>query len=159
MPFTIGKCKLFRIKHNTLLEGETFLRNKHEIAFFEIKYRFFGRKENTISLQPLEPFSSLMIYLGNVLHELSMSSSIIQFNFWFTGSVPFFLFPFLFPIYVQNNFIKKFFKKKNNNFLSVKNKSLHTKLASHFKALNIPPAENCCILKLLFLFFFFFFFV
>ena len=40
--------KLFRIKHITLLEGETFLRNKHEIAFFEIKCTFFGRKENTI---------------------------------------------------------------------------------------------------------------
>ena len=50
MPFTIGKCKLFRIKHITLLEGETFLRNKHNIAFFEIKCTFFGRKENTISL-------------------------------------------------------------------------------------------------------------
>ena len=48
MPCTIGKCKLFRIKHITLLEGETFLRNKHEIAFFEIKCTFFGRKENTI---------------------------------------------------------------------------------------------------------------
>ena len=49
MPSTIGKCKLFRIKHITRLEGETFLRNKHEIAFFEIKCTFFGRKENTIS--------------------------------------------------------------------------------------------------------------
>ena len=49
MPSTIGKCKLFRIKHITILEGETFLRNKHEIAFFEIKCTFFGRKENTIS--------------------------------------------------------------------------------------------------------------
>ena len=48
MPSAIGKCKLFRIKHITLLEGETFLRNKHEIAFFEIKCTFFGRKENTI---------------------------------------------------------------------------------------------------------------
>ena len=37
MPYTIGKCKLFRIKHITFLEGETFLRNKHDIAFFEIK--------------------------------------------------------------------------------------------------------------------------
>ena len=49
MPSTIGKCVLFRIKHITLLEGETFLRNKHEIAFFEIKCTFFDRKENTIS--------------------------------------------------------------------------------------------------------------
>ena len=48
MPSIIGKCKLFRIKHIALLEGETFLRNKHEIAFFEIKCTFFGRKENTI---------------------------------------------------------------------------------------------------------------
>ena len=47
---TIGKCKLFRIKHNTLLEGETILRNKHKIAFFQIKCTFFVRKENTISL-------------------------------------------------------------------------------------------------------------
>ena len=39
-----------RIKHTTLLEGETFLRNKHEIEFFEIKCIFFGRKENTISV-------------------------------------------------------------------------------------------------------------
>ena len=49
MPSTIGKCKLYRIKHTTLLKGETFLRNKHQIAFFEIKCTFFGRKENTIS--------------------------------------------------------------------------------------------------------------
>ena len=48
MPSTIGWCKLFRIKHFTLLEGETFLRNKHEIAFFKIKCTFFGRKENII---------------------------------------------------------------------------------------------------------------
>ena len=50
MPSTIDKCKLFRIKHIILLEGETFLRNKHDIAFFEIKCTFFGRKENTISV-------------------------------------------------------------------------------------------------------------
>ena len=47
MPSTIGKCKLFRIKHIILLEGETFLRNKHEIAFFEIKCTFSSGKENT----------------------------------------------------------------------------------------------------------------
>ena len=49
MPRTIGKCKLFRIKPITLLEGETFLRNKYKTEFFEIKCTFFGRKENTIS--------------------------------------------------------------------------------------------------------------
>ena len=49
MPYTIGKCKKFWIKHTTVLEGETFLRKKHKIAFFEIKCTFFGRKENTIS--------------------------------------------------------------------------------------------------------------
>ena len=49
MPSTIGKCKLLGIKYTTLLEGETFLRNKHEIAFFGIKCTFFGRQENTIS--------------------------------------------------------------------------------------------------------------
>ena len=51
MPSTIVKCKLFRIKHITLLEGETFLRNKHKIAFSEKKCLFFGRKENPINLQ------------------------------------------------------------------------------------------------------------
>ena len=61
MPSTIGKSKLFRIEHNTLLEGETFLRNKHEIAFFEIKCAFFGRKESTISFEEIwrGPFKSL----------------------------------------------------------------------------------------------------
>ena len=49
MPSTIGKCKLFRTKHTTLLEGITFLRNKHKTAFFEIKCTFFGRKENIIN--------------------------------------------------------------------------------------------------------------
>ena len=65
MPSPIGKCKLFRIKHNTLLEGETFLRNKHEIAFFEIKCTFFGRKENTIRYIKKEhlqlPFKSFVV--------------------------------------------------------------------------------------------------
>ena len=48
MPSIIGKYKLFRIKYITLLEGETFLRNKHDIAFFEIKCTFFGRKETPL---------------------------------------------------------------------------------------------------------------
>ena len=52
----MGKCKLFRIKHITLLEGETFLRNKHEIAFIEIKCTFFGRNENTIRKTDLRNF-------------------------------------------------------------------------------------------------------
>ena len=46
MPFTIDKCELFRIKHSTLLEGETFLRNKHEIVFFFlIKFTFLEKKK------------------------------------------------------------------------------------------------------------------
>ena len=49
MPSTTGNCKLFRINHTTRLEGETFLRNKHKILFFEIKCTFCGRKENTNS--------------------------------------------------------------------------------------------------------------
>ena len=48
MPSTIGKYKLFRIKHTTVLEGKAFLRNKHKTEFFEIKCTFFGRKENTL---------------------------------------------------------------------------------------------------------------
>ena len=51
MPSTMGKCKLFRIKHITLLGAETFLRNKQKIAFCFLKNcTFFGRKENTIRL-------------------------------------------------------------------------------------------------------------
>ena len=50
MPSTIYKCELFTIKHNTLLEGKTFLRYKHKITLFKIKRTFFGRKENTINL-------------------------------------------------------------------------------------------------------------
>ena len=37
MPSTIGMCKLLRINRTTVLEGETFLRNKHKITFFKIK--------------------------------------------------------------------------------------------------------------------------
>ena len=48
MPSTIENCKSFRIKRTTVLEGETFLRNKHKTEFFEIKCTYCGRKENTI---------------------------------------------------------------------------------------------------------------
>ena len=51
MPSTIGKSKLFKIKHTTLLEGEMFPRNKHKIVFLEIKCTFFGRKETTIRIK------------------------------------------------------------------------------------------------------------
>ena len=47
MPSIIGKCKLFRIKHTTLLEGETFLRNKHKIAFFLNKVHIFLVEKKT----------------------------------------------------------------------------------------------------------------
>ena len=47
----IFHCGIRFYKHITLLKSETFLRNKHEIAFFEIKCTFFGRKENTISVR------------------------------------------------------------------------------------------------------------
>ena len=40
----IDKCKLFRIKHITLLEGETFLRNKNKIEFFVNKVHIFWQK-------------------------------------------------------------------------------------------------------------------
>ena len=66
MPSTIGKYKLFRIKHVILLEGETFLRNKNEILFFEIKCTFFGRKENTIS-QDFDP-ASYITYVMRLLN-------------------------------------------------------------------------------------------
>ena len=51
MPSTIGKYKLFRIKHITLLAGETFLKNKHKIALFlKVKCTFF-LVENKIPLE------------------------------------------------------------------------------------------------------------
>ena len=37
IPYTIDKGELFSIKHNTLLEGETLLRNKHKIKFLKKK--------------------------------------------------------------------------------------------------------------------------
>ena len=64
MPSTIGKCKLFRIKHIIILEGETFLRNKHEIAIFELKYTFFGRKENTIIVFGINDLQERILSLG-----------------------------------------------------------------------------------------------
>ena len=60
MPSTNEKCKLFRIKHTTLLEGETFLNNKHQITFFEIKCTFFGRKENTFRVNIKLPSKSFL---------------------------------------------------------------------------------------------------
>ena len=50
MLSTIGKCKLFRIKHITFLEGETFLRNKHKIEFSLNKVHIFFVEKKT----PLE---------------------------------------------------------------------------------------------------------
>ena len=49
MPSTIGKCKLFKIKHTTLLEGSTFFRNKHKIPFFLNKVHFFLVEKKTPS--------------------------------------------------------------------------------------------------------------
>ena len=45
-PPPLESVSVFRIKHIT--------RNKHEIAFFEIKCTFIGRKENTIRVNPVE---------------------------------------------------------------------------------------------------------
>ena len=54
MSFTIGKCKLFRIKHTTLLESETFLRNNHKIEFFVFKENahFLVEKNTPLVLIP-----------------------------------------------------------------------------------------------------------
>ena len=61
MPSTIGKYKLFRIKHTTVLEGETFLRNKHKTEFFWNKVHiFFGRKENTIRNKKKNIFEKIL---------------------------------------------------------------------------------------------------
>ena len=63
MPSTIEKCKLFRTKRTTLSEGETFLRNKHAVVFFEIKCTFFGRKENTITFKVKFMFELIIFYI------------------------------------------------------------------------------------------------
>ena len=64
MPSTIGKCNLFIIKHIALLEGVTFLRNKHKIEL-KIKCIIFVRKENTITRKHFGAFQVLggKIYL------------------------------------------------------------------------------------------------
>ena len=71
-PPPIGKCKLFRIKHITLLHGEIFLRNKHEIAVFEKKCTFFGRKENTISKR------NFLIYCNKFLKIMALNYKIVK---------------------------------------------------------------------------------
>ena len=80
MPSTIGKSKLFRIKHITLLEGETFLRNKHDIAFFEIKCTFFGREENTIRLITSAPWFISNNCIRKDLNVLSVREEIKRFS-------------------------------------------------------------------------------
>ena len=59
MPSTIEKCKLFRIKHTILLEGEIFLRNKRKIAFFLNKCTFLVEKKT--------PF---ILYMGGGTYSL-----------------------------------------------------------------------------------------
>ena len=83
MPSTIDKCKLFRIKHNTLLEGETFLINKHKTAFFEMKCTFFGRKENTISRNP-----EWMIVMTNYVLCMHLDCYGITVCLWISFSPP-----------------------------------------------------------------------
>ena len=69
MPSTIGKCKLFSRKHITLLEGETFLRKKHEIVVFEIKCTLIGRKENTITIKS---YAFTLIFFFFFLFQLAL---------------------------------------------------------------------------------------
>ena len=75
MPSTIEKCKLFRIKHTTVLESETFLRNKHKTEFFEIKCTFFGRKENTITYY----LTNLEVFIDKLLKQKVMSIYLVIF--------------------------------------------------------------------------------
>ena len=82
MPSTIGKCKLFRIKHITVLEGETFLRNKHKTDFFGIKCIFFGRKENTITLYMSDgPYSLKSIPNSRFLGKFFMPIFVVLSEF------------------------------------------------------------------------------
>ena len=84
MPSTIGKSKLFRIKPITLLEGDTFLRNKHEIAFLEIKCIFFGRKENTISEPTFQLQFCFCCYFLNIFALLLLLNKNIIFHVIFS---------------------------------------------------------------------------
>ena len=45
------KFKLFKIKHTILLEGETFFKNEHKIAFFLNKVQIFLVEKKTPSVQ------------------------------------------------------------------------------------------------------------
>ena len=62
----ICKYELFRIKHDTFLEGKTFLRNKHKIDFFFNKMHifFFCKKENTINVISDHNVLLLLIFLS-----------------------------------------------------------------------------------------------
>ena len=47
MPSTIGKCKLFKIKHTTLLEGEIFFKKQTQNCIFCNKVHIFLVEKKT----------------------------------------------------------------------------------------------------------------
>ena len=66
MSSTIDRRELFRIEH-------TFLRNKRKIIYlhiymhcFKIKYKFFGRKENTINVYQFLLINRTKKFLSNL---------------------------------------------------------------------------------------------
>ena len=63
MPYTIDKCELFGIKYFTLLEGETFLRNKHKIEFFLHKRHIFLVEKKTPLINFLNTYSTFQSVL------------------------------------------------------------------------------------------------
>ena len=103
MPSTIGMGKLFRIKHITLSEGETFLSNKHEIVFFEIKCTFFGRKENTITEDFMLPefMWNITKFMSHVYDRETKNKIKFEFN-WLTIN----------PLLREGNYIF-FFQSRN----------------------------------------------
>ena len=76
MPSTIGKCKLFRIKYITLLEGETFLRNKQKIAFF------FNKNAHFLVGKKIPLVIGLRIKLTKLEYIFRMSHNLLS-SFWF----------------------------------------------------------------------------
>ena len=90
MPSTIGKCKLFKIKHTTLLEGETFLRNKHKIEFkknahflVEKKTPLVNKKNLFRNIAALSTFYKLKSF-EKLLLSLCFSNSIPQNRYLLT---------------------------------------------------------------------------
>ena len=119
MPSTIGNFELFTIKHTILLEGETFLRNKHKTAFFEIKCTFFGRKENTVNHENCA--YSCMQCTCTIVHERAVYCTMHLREYSFCCRT----------IHISNALSAK------KNFFGVYNNCIYVCIQSHLTFINI----------------------